>query len=72
MIDKSALFDKPIEQDAEGSCFAIVDLCKVGIAATDTHMNVDLSTAYQSLFEAIAALAQDAIERMETKEGVKG
>lgn len=65
MIDKSALFHKPIEQDAEDACYAIFDLCKVGIAATDTRMNVDLSMSYQSLFEAIAALAQDAIERME-------
>lgn len=65
MIDKSSIYENPITQDAEGSCHAIFDLCKIGIAANDTVMNIDVSTANQALFEAIAALAEDAIERME-------
>jgi len=65
MIDKSALFSNEITQDAEGSCMAIFNLCRVGIAANDTTMAVDLRKGgYDSLFEAIAALAEDAIERL--------
>ncbi|MBZ0127972.1 MAG: hypothetical protein K8F59_02545 [Rhodobacteraceae bacterium] len=66
MIDKSRLFDNDTTQDAEGSCYAIFNLCKVGIAANDTNMAVDLTKGgYDALFEAIAALAEDAIERLE-------
>lgn len=69
MIDKSRLFDNDIFQDAEGSCYAIFKLCKVGIAANDTTMAVDLTKGgYDALFEAIAALAEDAIERLEADE----
>ncbi len=66
MIDKSALFEGNITQTAEGSCYAIFNLCKIGIAAGDTTMAVDLTKGgYDSLFESIAALAEDAIERIE-------
>lgn len=66
MIDKSNLFDGNIIQDAEGSCYTIFNLCKVGLAANDTTMAIDLTKGgYDALFEAIAALAEDAIERLE-------
>lgn len=69
MIDKSRLFASEIDQDAEDSCYAIFNLCKVGIAANDTIMNIDLTKGgFDALFEAIAALAEDAIERIEDEE----
>ncbi|MCR9088682.1 MAG: hypothetical protein NXH97_18275 [Rhodobacteraceae bacterium] len=68
MIDKSSLYDCKLRQDAEGSCYAILNLCRVGIAATDSAMAVDLSKGgFEALFEAIGALAEDAIDRMETE-----
>lgn len=68
MIDKSSLYDSDLRQDAEGSCYAILNLCRVGIAATDTAMAVDPSKGgFGSLFEAIGALAADAIERIEAE-----
>lgn len=70
MIDQSALYSDNIAQDAEGSCYAIFKLCKVGIAAGDSTMSVDLTKGgYDALFEAIAALAEDAIERLEAEKG---
>ena len=51
MTDKSSMYDSKIVQDAEGSCYAIVNLCRVGIAATDSAMAVDLSKGgFEALF----------------------
>lgn len=74
MIDKSAIYSGGITQDAEGSCYAIFNLCKVGIAAGDSTMAVDLTKGgYDALLESIAALAEDAIDRIEAskKAGTK-
>lgn len=72
MINKSSLYDGKTSQDAEGSCYAIFNLCKVGIAASDTNSGMDLTRgAYDALFEAIAALAEDAIERLEAESRVR-
>ena len=65
MIDKSALFEGEITQDAEGSLSAIFNLCKMGIAANDSCMSVDVKNGgNDALYEAIAALAEDGIERL--------
>ncbi|KEP68542.1 hypothetical protein DL1_11345 [Thioclava dalianensis] len=65
MIDKSSLYDKSVPVDAEGNCYAILDLCRIGAAATDTTLSIDVTTSYKSLFECIAALASDVIEQMD-------
>ena len=42
MIDKSGLYNDNIVQDAERSCYATLNLCRVGIAANVSCMAVDL------------------------------
>ena len=68
MNDTFVLYDATIRKTAESNCYAIFNLCRVGIAASDTRNNVDLVNkgGYDTLFEAIAELAADAIERLET------
>lgn len=66
MIDKSNLFSGKIVQDAEGSLYSIFNLCKMGIAANDSCMSIDVkSGGNDALFEIIAVLAEDAIARLE-------
>lgn len=67
MIDRSAAYDNKILHDAEGSCYAILNLARMGIAAGDTTMAIDPKKGgFDTLFEMIAALAADAIEHLET------
>lgn len=59
------IYSTKVTQDVEGSCYAIFKLCKVGIAAGDSTLGIDLTEGgYDALFEAIAGLAQEAIERL--------
>ncbi|WP_170545280.1 hypothetical protein [Ruegeria arenilitoris] len=68
MNDTFDLYDSKVTKSAEGNCYAIFNLCRVGIAASDSTMNIDLANrgGYDALLEAIAELAADAIERLET------
>ncbi len=70
MNDSFALYEAEYKKSAEGNCYAIFNLCRVGIAASDSAMNIDLANkgGYDALLEAIAELAADAIERLETAE----
>jgi len=68
MIDKSNLFQADITQDAEDSFITIYNLAKVGLAASDTAMAVDLTKGgFDALFEAIAAYAEDGMERWDAE-----
>jgi len=68
MIEKSFLYKGPVLEDAESACMSIIELCKVGLAADSTTMNVDLTDGgYSALFEMIAALANDAVDRLENE-----
>lgn len=59
------IYRTKVTQDAEGACYSIFKLCKVGIAAGDTTLGIDLTEGgYDALFEAIAGLAQEGIERL--------
>jgi uncharacterized small protein (DUF1192 family) len=72
MIDKSNIYTAGVSQDAEGSCYAIFNLCKMGIAAGDSTMAVDLTKGgFDSLFESIAILAEDAIDRLEAEKAAR-
>ncbi|WP_170386984.1 hypothetical protein [Ruegeria atlantica] len=68
MKDTFALYESSVTKSAEGNCYAIFNLCRVGIAASDSAMNIDLVNkgGYDALLEAIAELAADTIERLET------
>lgn len=69
MIDQSRIYTAGFNHTAEGSVYAIFNLCKLGIAAGDSCTAIDLTKgAYDALFEAIAVLAEDAIERIEAEE----
>ena len=60
------IYSSKVTQDAEGSCYAIFKLCKVGLAAGDSTMGIDLTKGgYDALFEAIAGLAHCAIDNLE-------
>ena len=61
------IFESGTSNDAERKLYNIVNLCRVGVASSDTAMNVDLTKGgHCELYEAIAALASDAIDQLET------
>lgn len=69
MIDYSDIYSAKTIHEAEDSCAGIINLCVTGIAASDSMMNVDVSGGpTRVLFETIATLAKDAIERIELKQ----
>ena len=60
------IYTVKLSQDAVTSCNAIFKLCKVGLAAGDSTMGIDLTKGgYDALFEAIAGLAHCAIDNLE-------
>ena len=66
MIDRSTIYGPETIHDAATSLNAIIMLCKIGVAAGETVMNVKLSAgSFDVLFEQIAMLAEDAEERIE-------
>ncbi len=68
MNDTRGIFEAEVGRTPESNCYAIFNLCKVGIAASDSAMNIDLASkgGYDALLESIAELAADAIDRLET------
>lgn len=66
-MSSNNLYQGNVTQDAEANCYTIFNLCKVGIAASETAAAIDLGEGgYVALFEIIAELASDTIERLET------
>jgi hypothetical protein len=66
MNTKHPIYKNDLRLDAEDSLYSIINLCKVGVAAGDTTMAVEMKDGgLCALFEAIASVAQDGIDRME-------
>lgn len=70
MNDTHEIYDTKLPRTPERNCYEIFNLCRVGIAATDSALNIDLVNkgGYDALLEAIAELAADAIDKLEIAE----
>ena len=60
------VFSQHIDRDVDSIFLEIRALAKVGVAASDTNMNVDLRVSgHQELYATIGRLAIEGINRME-------
>ncbi len=57
------IFDVPLKTDTYDKALKILALSRMGVAASDTAMNIDLSTrGYGELLEVIGQLASDILD----------
>lgn len=62
------IYDMPASKDPSGIAYRLHELCKVGAAATDTTLNIDLSKdGYRGMFETMAELCENLIDQLETQ-----
>lgn len=72
MSDHHQLYELPHPVYASSICNRIYGLSRIGVAATDSAMNLDLNkSGYFELFEVIAQLAFDLGDMIEELERVK-
>lgn len=62
---KDSIYENDIDETAERKLYTILSLCRVGVAASDSVMNVDLAKGgHCEMYEIIAKLAGEAVDML--------
>ena len=65
----NSIYENGAGIDAEGLAYRILGVAKVGAAATDSTLNIDVSDGFTATFEIIAHLTDELIEALERERG---